>query len=234
MRSYSSLLAHILGSSTEIDGYGETHVHYHDITSFASLRRRVKKSIGHDPQGKWLLDKILHNPIQPPDLLLNRAQIRTIIFIRRPESTLRSLLTSAIEVNGDARSHDPQFVCDYYVSRLHRLRIDGERLGKDALYFESELFINSPQQFLSALGECLKLEAPLTMNYQVQSRSGQLGFGDSSPNIRAGTILGPEASTILPDIRIPPMILREAEAAYERCSCTLRRHCQLIHGGTFQ
>ena len=234
MRSYSSLLAHILGSSPEIDGYGEAHVHYRDVRSFGSLKRRVKRSIGHEPRGKWQLDKILHNCIQPPDLLLNKVQMRSIIFIRKPEATLRSMLTSAIVLNADARSRDPQFACDYYVSRLHRLRFDGERLGKDALYFQSETFIHSPQSFLGALGQWLELETPLDTQYQVQSRTGELGFGDPSPNIRKGKVLGPEASTILSDVVIPPVVLKEAEAAYNRCHDTLQRCCETISNQALQ
>jgi len=228
MRSYSSLLAHVLGSSPEIDGYGEHHVRYKNARSLASLRRRVTRSIGHKPAGRWLLDKLLHNGLNPPDLLLNRSQFRTVIFMRKPEATLRSMLTRAVNEDLGSKARDPQWACDYYVSRLHRLRQDGERLGKDALYFQSECFINSPQPFLSALSSWLNLETPLDTSYHVGRQSGQVGFGDPSPNIRQGRVLGPESSTIKTEISIPSIVMREAQAAYERCNEALQRRCEAM------
>jgi len=228
MRSYSTLLAHILGSSPEIDGYGETHVKYRNSLALQSLKHRVAQSIGHPPRGKWILDKILHNYVQSPDRLLNRETLRTVIFIRRPEPTLRSILVNDVYANEQRRIKNPQAACDYYVSRLHRLRLDGERLGKEALYFQSEHFMNAPQQLLSALGHWLHLDTPLDTHYQVRSRTGEIGFGDPSPNIKQGRILGPEASTIRTEIVIPSLVLKEADAAYERCHETLMRHCECV------
>ncbi|HEX2583564.1 MAG TPA: hypothetical protein VHL14_00410 [Steroidobacteraceae bacterium] len=228
MRSYSTLLAHILGSSPEIDGYGETHVKYRNTFALTSLQRRVSRSIGHATEGRYLLDKILHNYVQSPDRLLDRSTVRTIIFIRKPESTLRSILINNAYASEKKQIKGVQAACDYYVSRLHRLRMEGERLGKDALYFQSESLISSPQALLTALSNWLNLGTPLRTEYEVGSRTGEAGFGDPSPNIRQGKILGPEASTIKKDIVIPRIVLHEAEAAYERCNDALQRSCQLL------
>lgn len=225
MRSYSSLLAHLLGSSPEIDGYGEAHVRYRHPWDLWRLRRSIRRSTGRALQGRWLLDKILHNSIRPPDRLIASDHVRAVIFMRQPEQTLQSLLALARVTPDGVPMRDPQRCCDYYVSRLHRLREDGERLGNAALYFDAESLVDRPHALLPGLGDWLSLCQPLRSGYRVGARSGERGFGDPSENIRAGHILSAEASTVRGAELLDSMVLVEAEAAYRRCRDSLLRHC---------
>lgn len=226
MRSYSSLLAHLLGSSPEIDGCGESHVRYKRAIDLWRLRREVQRTIGTPASGRFLLDKILHNHIRSPDKLIAPEQVRAVIFLRQPEATLRSIVTLArIQCPNDDIAN-PQFACDYYVSRLHRLRADGLRLGQRALYFDAECLNRSPQPLLDKLTRWLQLDTPLSSEYQLSRRTGENLFGDPLPNIRAGRILDPSSSTIANDVQIPAMLLQEAEAAYSRCRSALLDHCE--------
>lgn len=234
MRSYSSLLAHILGSHADIDGYGEAHVKYRNKLDFWRLRRAIQRATGEPIRGEWLLDKILHNYVRAPDRLIDNERVRAIIFLRRPERTLQSILTLARHQHADAATHNAQLTCDYYVSRLHRLRADGQRLGKRSLYFDAEAFIEQPQMVLDQISDWLQLSQPLQSNYQVLKRTGETGFGDPLHNIRAGHILDSGASTIDAKIQIPAQMLREAEAAYQRCREMLLQECQLITHGICQ
>src|SRR5882724_3059676 len=117
MRSYSSVLAHVLGSSHEIEGYGETHVRYRNVFDLWRLRRSIKRSTGQPLRGEWLLDKVLHNAVRPVDRFVGRDRVRSLIFLRRPERTLQSLLALARRKGSGASFNDPQVCCDYYVSR---------------------------------------------------------------------------------------------------------------------
>lgn len=234
MRSYSSLLSHVLGSSPEIDGYGETHIKYRNKLDLWRLRRRVQQSTGDDVHAPWLLDKILHNYVHPPDRFIADDHVRALIFLRRPEEALCSVVTMARASGADGRSgalSSSQRACDYYVSRLHRLRADGERLSQRAMYFDAEALIRRPQRILYALSDWLELSSPLTTEYRVLSRSGKAGFGDPSRNILAGRILDASSSTIADDVRIPDPVLREAEAAYRRCRASLMRTCHTTADG---
>jgi len=229
MRSYSSLLAHLLGSSPEIDGYGETLLRYRHALDLWRLRREIRRSTGHPLRGRWLLDKVLHNTIRPLDRLVDGARIDVLIFVRKPESTLRSLLSLAARKGPSEGFNSPEVCCDYYIERLHRLRADGERYGERALYFDAEVLIERPQAVLGAVAPWLGLTAPLSTRYQVGARSGEEGFGDWSENIRAGQVLGPEHSTVQTATALPPAILAEAEAAYRRCRAALLQSCTPVH-----
>src|SRR3954447_7337822 len=54
MRSYSSVLSHILGSHPQISGYCETHTKYRTWFDLWKLRRRVRKLTGEALQGAQL------------------------------------------------------------------------------------------------------------------------------------------------------------------------------------
>ncbi len=230
MRGYSSVLAHVLGSSPHIDGYGETHVRYRRPWDLWRLRRTIRRSTGQPLRGRWLLDKILHNSVRAPDRWLRGDSLRAVIFLRRPEQTLQSMLALAHVTPDGTPMQDPQRCCDYYVSRLHRLREDGERLGEAALYFDAEALIDKPHALLAALSSWLELEQPLRTGYAVGTLSGEVGFGDPSGNIRAGHILGAGASTVRNAPPLGAMVMAEAEAAYLRCRDSLQRHCRTVPG----
>jgi hypothetical protein len=231
MRSYSSLLAHLLGSSPEVDGYGETHVRYRSPFAPWQLRREIRKSTGRPLRGRWLLDKILHNHIRPIDRYVEPARVRALVFLRRPEQTLQSLLTLAGSKGDGGAFRDPQVCCDYYVSRLHRLRLDGERYGRQALYFDAEALLESAQAVLDGVAAWLGLRAALSTQYSVGRRSGEEGFGDWSANIRAGRVLGSEQTTVHRVVALDPAITAEAQAAYVRCRAGLLKTCSLLHAG---
>ena len=61
MRSYSSLLCHILGSHPEISGYSETHQSYLGRNDLDRLAKTVREHTGETALNRILLDKVLHN-----------------------------------------------------------------------------------------------------------------------------------------------------------------------------
>lgn len=220
MRSYSSLMAHLLGTSPEIDGYGESLLRYRSRLDLLRLRLRVRRATGQPLRGRWLLDKVLHNHIRPLYRWLPPGRVRALIFVRRPEPTLQSMLHLA-HLQGDPVFQDAQRCCDYYVSRLHRLREDAERLGSAALHYDAEDLVQQPQALLDSVGDWLGLAQPLGLQYRVGSHSGKTGFGDPLPNIRSGQVLPASATTVRQRATLSPAILAEADAAYQRCRLAL-------------
>src|SRR5690606_30087767 len=59
MRSYSSLLCHILNSNPEVAGYVETHSSYASRADLWRLKRRVFLGTDAEVGGRYVLDKIL-------------------------------------------------------------------------------------------------------------------------------------------------------------------------------
>jgi hypothetical protein len=95
------------------------------------------------------LDKILQNYVMPPDRVIAKDRMRAIISLRSPESAIRSIVTM---LSTHTRSAAPpvattvEWACEYFVSRLLRLRDDGERLRERAMYFDAEALIGQPDQ----------------------------------------------------------------------------------------
>ncbi len=231
MRSYSSVLAHLLGSAPAIEGYGESQLRYRWRLDLWRLARTIQRSTGEPLSGPWLLDKVLHNRVKPLDRLVEPERVRALIFLRRPERALQSLMALAASKGPGEAYNDAQACCDYYVSRLHRLREDGRRLGRRALYFDAEAVVQRPQALLDAIGHWLGVALPSALDYRVRRRSGDDGFGDFSANIRAGHVLGEERSTIERPRPLPAAVLSEAEAAWLRCRGALLHHCDTVPAG---
>lgn len=232
MRSYSSVLCHLLGSHPQVAGSGEQHLHYRLPTDLLRLRWRVLAEAPRPERPRWLLDKLLHNGLRAPERWLASHRSRSLVFVREPLATLRS--TMALERRKGAqagRLAQPEAACDYYVARLHRLRQDGERLGHQALYFDAERLHQDTTALLEGIGRWLGLTQPLQPCYQPTPHTGSEGYGDMGTNIHSGTVLGPEHSTVrdpsgLPDL--PAAVQAEAQAAYHRCRDALRRHCATL------
>jgi hypothetical protein len=222
MRSYSSLLSHVLGSSPEIDGYCETHIRYRHRTDYYRLRFAIRRHTGEPLRGHWLLDKILHNRIRSPYLRLRPEQYKVLMFVRAPADTLRSMLTMPRQP-GDAPVCE-QRACDYYVSRLQRLRIEGEQLGRQALYFDAEAITTATGTLLGALAGWLELPSAPGERYRLFPRSGKAPYGDPSAMILRGHVTRDRHEQRLVPA-ISPAVLREADAAYQRCRESLQRLC---------
>ncbi len=227
MRSYSSLLAHLLGASPEVDGYGETQLRYRSPLDLLRLRWDIRRSTGAPLQGRWLLDKQLHNRIHAIDRWVPAQRVRALIFIREPGPTLNSLLALAQANGGGQPLADPQRACDYYVSRLHRLREDGERLGRRAGVFDAEQLLRQPEPLLAAIAGFLGLREVPAASYRPGRRTGEDGYGDPSPRIQAGRVLAPRQAAGddgAPDgPPLPAEVLAEARAAWQRCRAALWR-----------
>jgi hypothetical protein len=58
MRSYSSVLSHILGSHPQISGYCETHTKYRTWVDLWKLRWRVRKLTGEALRSGRVLDAL--------------------------------------------------------------------------------------------------------------------------------------------------------------------------------
>src|SRR5215469_2188157 len=95
MRSYSSLLCHILGSHRQIDGYCETHIKYRTRWDLWRLRSRVVRLTGEPLHGRYVLDKMLHNYPLAASILRSRYT-RWIVLLRRPLPTVQSIVNMGL------------------------------------------------------------------------------------------------------------------------------------------
>lgn len=64
MRSYSTLLSHVLGSNKNIDGYSELHYSYLNKLEGLKAKIQIMYTLGSGLSGNYILDKLLHNENQ--------------------------------------------------------------------------------------------------------------------------------------------------------------------------
>ena len=218
MRSYSSLLCHILGSHPEISGYTEAHQSYSGRADLKRLAATVRAATGTATLGRYVLDKILHNYAQIAPSVLGRPDVKVRFLVRRPEDTIMSILNMSLAVGHTGQFSDPEHeqVLEYYVTRLQQIDAYSEQLGRNALLIEAERLMIDTTATLNGLAQWLNLDQPLSENYRMFNLTGVPSYSDPSPNIKAGTVVTDAAQrhrTYVP-IAVPQDILARANAAY--------------------
>jgi hypothetical protein len=226
MRSFSTALSHILGSHPEISGYTETHLKYRRSGDLVRLRWRVARAIGGVPRGRYLLDKLLHNFMLIPKPLRDSDRLRSLIFVRRPEATVQSILKMSVAHPERAWYASPQLVTEYYCARLAWLAAVGVHLKERALFFPAEALIEDTGPLLHRITNHLALDEPLQNRYHLNRFSGKAGHGDTSIDLQAGSILSTHATwSREATVAIRPEQLERCHHAYDSCFLTLSDWC---------
>lgn len=215
MRAYTSLLGHILGSHPEIDGYYEMHRAYASGEDLEQQMRDYAAREHPKPGCRYLFDKLLHNDYTLNLALPELGDAATLVALRHPEPTLKSIVSLFAKKDIDDLYADPAGATTYYVERLHALATFGRQQPKRYFYFDAERIRTDTRRLLDDLGQWLQLASPLTEHYQLFSQTGTAGKGDSSPAIASGHIIRQQSR--YPDIALDPALLQHATQAYRHC-----------------
>jgi hypothetical protein len=226
MRSYSSLLCHILGSHPQIDGYCETHVKYRTWLDLLRLRSRVVKLTGEPLRGRYVLDKMLHNYPLAPSILRSRHTL-AIVLLRRPTSTVQSIVNMGLHYSDVAWYRDLDSVTRYYEERLAMLVQLADQLHGRVIFIEAEALLSRTAEVLQRTGGFLELSEPLRADYRRFAHTGEAGFGDPSEAISMGQVnhAGREQRTA---VMLPSNLTARLEMAYATCSASLRDRCEAL------
>ena len=228
MRSYSSLLAHLLGSHVEIEGHSERLRSYTNPRDLLKTRYAEFRSNGNGGYS-YLLDKILHNQFEISDQVLGMRDTRLIVFVRKPADTLRSIFRMGRDLIQDESYCDMDRNCEYYIQRLDRLVQYCKQAPAKPLYFDSELIVQQTDELLSFLTDWLELSSPLTSEYTVFPNTGASFLGDPSENIQQGQIVKPTMSTNESQDEVPRDILETANEHYNKSRQAFMAHCRSFH-----
>ena len=222
MRSYSSVLSHVLGSHPQIDGYCETHLRYRFSFDLLRLKWRVRKLTGEPLRGRYVLDKILHNyPVATP--IVENPRTRAVFLLRQPVEVVRSIVHMGRYLDANERNANVVNATRYYVERLSQLARLARVFGRRAAFLESESLMTRTDGALAFLSDFLELDTPLERRYRSFSKTGKPGYGDPSDMIHSGEI--ENRTRERPIYSIPAELEAEAVQAYAECfsACTL--HC---------
>jgi hypothetical protein len=219
MRSFSSLLCHILGSHPEVSGYAEARQPYWGRVDLDRLARRVRELTGEAVLHRYVLDKILHNdtPIAPS--ILDRPDVKCVFLLRNAEDTITSNLNMMHAFGHTGRYIEPQNSLDYYTARLRQLEAYSAQLGSKALFIESERLIDDTDAVLEGLTRWLALGEKLKADYKTFPLTGTPGFGDPSSSIKTGSVVKSvdERHRDYVPLQIPEDVMRRGREAYAAC-----------------
>ena len=226
MRSYSSLLCHILGSHRQIDGYCETHIRYRTRWDLLRLRSRVAKLTGEPLRGRYVLDKVLHNYPVAPSILRN-PNTRSIVLLRKPVPTVQSIVNMGLHYSDIAWYRDLDAVASYYQERLAALVLLAQQLRGRVMFIEAEGLLEQTAAVLHSVTLALQLSEPLQAEYQRFAHTGERGFGDPSEVISTGRVNKAAREQRTPVV-LPPRLSARLQWAYEACAAALRESCQAL------
>lgn len=224
MRSYSSLLSHILGSHDSIAGYSEMHLSYRKKSDLLTLRYRVYLSNNREPMGDYIFDKILHNHTIS-DTILNDDRVKVLFMLREPEATLKSILKMSKNLKNPSRISNIDKISNYYLNRLKNLEKLSDRTNGRGVYLDAEKIVDNTDFTLGYLSDWLQLPTKLSSEYKTFSKTGEPGFGDPSDNIKQGKIIKNRETA---DVIIPDDILKRANESYLKCREILINNCSVI------
>ena len=225
MRSYSSLIGHILGSHPEIDGYSELHQSYESDLDLVRQAMRVYELNDRHLDGRYVFDKVLHGHHKINPQVLGRSNVVALFTLRRPEATLRSSIAMARRRKKPDWKGNPDKLAGYYERRAaHLVELAGAKPQQSAV-FEAEAIIDRSDEFLAGLSELLRLKTPLTQGYDTFSHTGRAAFGDPTEVIKSGHIVRDRKRH--EDIELDPDLVARLEAVRSDALAELRRRCEV-------
>lgn len=220
MRSYSSLLCHILGSNPDISGYAESNLSYKKFDDIIYLHESIKAMTDKDSLSTYILDKLLHNYWQLPDEMLKSNRFRFIFLLREPKDTLQSIIymTNGFSAVVDDKGK-VEVAVNYYLSRLSEMMNMARRCHASVMFIKSEEILRKTDAVLNHLTRWLVLSKPLTGDYDLFSHTGRENYGDPSRYIRTGKVCA--ESIEKKEICIPEKLLERCQLQYQECYAVL-------------
>ena len=143
------------------------------------------------------------------------ADSRILLSLREPESTIKSIVKLFAKKNSDELYASPAEAARYYIERITRLAGFCAQVKQDYFYFDAEMLPTAPDVLLPRLSSWLELASPLNERYAIFSQTGKDRKGDTSENIRSGTIN--RAPHDYSAIHVPDAQLNMAQQAYLEC-----------------
>lgn len=225
MRSYSTLIGHLVGSHPQISGYTEQHQSYRSFADLSGLCYGVWKVSDYEVTGDYLFDKVLQDTLSISDEVLLREDVLPVYAIREPIASMRSVVAMGRRKNRPSWN-EPERAIGHFSKRYAALRELSERRPDSAALFADSI-ITSPEQTLTELSTYLGLDSAITPAYDLFPKTGVSGFGDPTGPIEAGRIVADRPAHA---VDIPDDVAARLVADYERTCEVLVSRCRTVLG----
>jgi hypothetical protein len=231
MRSGSTLLCHLLCSSDDIVGFGETHNNYRRRSDLAKLLMSVRVNTARNPlKYRYVLDKIVSTQHSMSRAVLTDSRTRYVFLIREPLASLASIVAMRRHFHPDNTPRQiVAFATQHYTERLGQLLQFAETVDdpqRCLLVTHQQLLADTPTTF-KAFESFLDLRAPLREEYDIMPTTGKPGIGDPFDNIRLGKI---NRSLPKKQVDLSGPLRVQVEQCYETCIQKLRETVQIPGG----
>lgn len=219
MRSYSTLLSHILANNSDICGYSEMHIPYYNSFDLQILKFRSMERYGDHVNRKYLLDKILGNNHKISVNILRKKNLSNIFLVRNYNDTLKSIIrmVSAPGIKSPRISNENEAAA-YYIKRLSKLKEYSRTSKGKNIFIKSESLINKTEETFELLSDYLNLMEELSPDYNTFEYTGIAGYGDPLEFINSGKIVRHRNHK---DIKISAKTSLIYEKAYNECCVVL-------------
>ena len=227
MRSYSTLLTHILGSNPQIAGGREMLQSYRDYSDLVKLQVKCRKWTGE--LKPFVLDKILNDQYVVSPEFLKKYDAQVLFTIREPLPAITSIKTLFEQYKKTTYSEEE--LVQYYVGRLQTLRTLSDQIKDHTttpLAFHADDVVNHSEETLDFLSQSLKLHTPLCRTYALHQETGKMNEGDPSENIKAGKILKPSAKESDDLLKVSSLHEVMLEDAYQKTLESLKVNCHFM------
>jgi hypothetical protein len=229
MRSYSSLLSHILGSHPDIRGAGEMHQRYTSRKHLLKLRYRTAVVTDDRQRRRYVLDKSLHDHYPISSSILQRDDVALIFLLRQPVPTVRSIINLGnhkSRPSSTAPYTDMDWITGYYTARLTNLANYACCKQAGSVFLDSERLLNDTHRVLHNLSTWLGLTTDLIPTYSIFPATGKTGYGDSLDRIYKGTVVHEPKDHH--HISVPPRARETVASSYLHCREVLSENCRVI------
>lgn len=222
-RSGSTLLVHLLNTSSEILGYGETHISYKSKIDLDTLVGKISWETG---KGKiverYIMDKMVCNNSILDKKILHHQDLYLVFIVREPKESIQSILKS-----GFYPSWNEQDAMSYYLERLAELEEYAKTINNKerSLFLTHTQLIGQTQLVFKAIQQFLSLRYTLSENYEIITTTSKRFIGDVSSNMKTGRIVRKEKEL---EFNISPDVIEECLRGFHRCCNTLSQYCTVI------
>jgi len=213
MRAYSSLLGHIIGSHPEVCGYYEMHIGYHSWKSLIRQKALFFQEEKAKPAMRFMFDKVLHDDHFVAPKLLNHPRVLAIFSLRHPADAIPSIVQLYQKEDPGHAFTQLEYATNYYVNRANSLRECAAGIQKDYFYMDAEAITLNTDDCLAELTKWLNLRTPLDSKYQVQRKTAQGKYGDTSQRLKSGGI---DKTGISPKMPMDVRLLEKAVSVYDK------------------